>query len=231
VKTAGPPPGSVIARIQIPAVGLDQYVVEGTTTGDLEKGPGHIIGTAVPGQAGNVAIAGHRTTFGAPFSRLNQLHRGQTITLTTTTDEELIYSISQLPRVMSSGQVGQLSDFGDDRLTLSTSSPKYFSSGRLVVVAVLSRPSAQAGGSTTATPTPAVGPAPGRLSGTLTASWNPTRLLFVALIAALLILLGMAYRRPARGRRLRTFLVLGPIWIAGLYLLFAALTYVFPATQ
>lgn len=231
-RASTPPPGSVIGRIQIPALHVDQYVVEGTTTGDLEKGPGHIVGTAVPGQAGNVAIAGHRATFGAPFSRLNELHPGQTITLTTTTGEELIYSISQSSRAVPAGNRSIFSDLGDDRLTLTTSDPKYFPSQGLVVVAVLQQPSAAAQPSgTAARPGPVVGPPPGRLIGTQTASWNPIRLLIVALIAALLALLGLAYRRPARQRRLRTILILGPIWIAGLYLLFAALTYVFPATQ
>ncbi len=227
------PSGSVMARIQIPALHLDQYVVEGTSAGDLEEGPGHIVGTAVPGQAGNVAIAAHRTTFGAPFSRLSELHRGETITLTTTTGEELTYSVSQLPKTVSADNRSIFSDLGDNRLTLTTSNPKYFSDGGLVVVAVLHQRStpAQSGGGATGAPSPLVGPAPGPLTGTQTASWNPIRLLLVALIAALLVLLGLAYRRPASKRRLRTILVLGPIWIAGLYLLFAALTYVFPATQ
>jgi hypothetical protein len=66
---AGPPEGSVMARLRIPAIGVDQFVVEGTATGDLEKGPGHYMGTAVPGQAGNVAVAGHRTTFGPSSTR------------------------------------------------------------------------------------------------------------------------------------------------------------------
>ena len=64
-----------MAELQIPAIGVDQYVVVGTSETDLSKGPGHYVGSAMPGQAGNVAIAGHRTTHGAPFNRIGQLVR------------------------------------------------------------------------------------------------------------------------------------------------------------
>ena len=72
-----------MAKLQIPAIGLDEIVVSGTAESDLAKGPGHYVGTAAPGQAGNVAIAGHRTTNGAPFNRLGQLAIGDKIFLTT----------------------------------------------------------------------------------------------------------------------------------------------------
>ena len=58
-KIADPPQGTVMAQIQIPKIDLSQYVVSGTDEDDLAKGPGHYLGTAMPGQAGNVAIAGH----------------------------------------------------------------------------------------------------------------------------------------------------------------------------
>ena len=73
----GPPDGSAVARLQVPAIGIDQIVVMGTAPADLAKGPGHYVGTAMPGQAGNVAIAGHRTTNGAPFNRLGQIDQGR----------------------------------------------------------------------------------------------------------------------------------------------------------
>src|SRR6202043_1570314 len=83
-RLSSPGNGTVVAEIQIPAIGVNQYVVEGTTESDLSKGPGHYIGTAMPGQAGNVAIAGHRTTNGAPFNRLDELKLGGPIDITTT---------------------------------------------------------------------------------------------------------------------------------------------------
>ena len=90
--------GSVVARIQIPKIGVDQYVVEGTTESDLAKGPGHYVGTAMPGQAGNVAIAGHRTTHGAPFNRLGQLAPGDSIVVTSTSGQNLTYVVTGPPR-------------------------------------------------------------------------------------------------------------------------------------
>jgi len=220
------PAGSVIARIQIPAISLNQYVVEGATTGDLEKGPGHYTGTAVPGQAGNVAIAAHRTTFGAPFGRLNDLRPGELILLTTTAGEKLGYSVFQTPKFVSPTDKAFLDDFGDNRLTLTTSNPKYSAVQRLVIVARLVQPSANA----TTTPVPPTGPPPRPIAAVQTAGWNLNQLPLVVLIAALLVLLGLAYRRPSKDRRLLTVLILGPIWIAGLYLLFQALTNVLPST-
>ena len=58
-------------------------VVEGTNTPDLRKGPGHYTGTPLPGQAGNAAIAGHRTTYGHPFYNLDSVKVGDPIVLTT----------------------------------------------------------------------------------------------------------------------------------------------------
>src|SRR5439155_10493637 len=62
-----PPAGDAVASISIPRTGVSQYVVEGVGVGDLRKGPGHYPGTSLPGEEGNAAIAGHRTTYGAPF--------------------------------------------------------------------------------------------------------------------------------------------------------------------
>ncbi len=225
-RVVGPAAGSVIAQITIPAIGLSQYVVQGTSGADLEKGPGHYRGTAVPGQAGNVAIAGHRTTFGAPFGRLNELHPGESVVITTTRGEELTYVVSRTPTLVAPSDTAILDDAGDDRLTLSTSNPKYSAAQRLVVVAMLEQPSSNS----TTTPPPPAGPPPGPLSDTQTSSWNWHDAPLAVLIGALLVLLGLAYRRPSRGRRLLTVLILGPIWIAGLALLFVAVTSVLPST-
>jgi sortase A len=220
------PAGSVIARIQIPAIAVNQYVVEGATAGDLEKGPGHYTGTAVPGQAGNVAIAAHRTTFGAPFGRLDDLRPGQLIFLTTTAGQKLVYSVFQTQRLVSPTDTSFLADFGDNRLTLTTSNPKYSAVQRLVLVARLEQPSTNA----TAAALPSPGPPPGPVPSDQTAGWNLNQLPLALLIAALLVLLALAYRRPSKDRRLLSVLILGPIWIAGLYLLFLAFTTVLPAT-
>ena len=77
------PRASPIGDIRIPVIGINQVVVEGTNTPDLRKGPGHYIGTPLPGQSGNAAIAGHRTTYGHPFYNLDSVKVGDPIVLTT----------------------------------------------------------------------------------------------------------------------------------------------------
>jgi len=75
--------GDALTRIKIPALGVDTVVVEGTTESALKAGAGHYPGTALPCELGNMAIAGHRTTYGKPFANIDQLKPGDTITLET----------------------------------------------------------------------------------------------------------------------------------------------------
>ncbi len=77
---ASPADGAVLAQMQIPRLGMSVMVVEGANDGDLRRAAGHIPGTALPGQNGNVAIAGHRDTF---FRPLRRLHPGDAIVLRT----------------------------------------------------------------------------------------------------------------------------------------------------
>ena len=84
--TVAPPPtvpdfaaGDVMARIEIPTIGLDAKVVSGVAPDDLKQGPGHYPDTPMPGQFGNSAIAGHRTTYGQPFYRLDEVQPGDEI--------------------------------------------------------------------------------------------------------------------------------------------------------
>jgi sortase A len=218
-----PPEGSVVGHLQIPAIGVDQYVVEGTTEGDLAKGPGHYIGTAMPGQSGNVAIAGHRTTYGAPFNELNELKVDDRIVLTTDTGSVLTYVVSQAPVAVSPGDVAVLNSFDDNRLTLTTCNPRFSASQRLVVVALLSEP--QAVSSTTV----AVSHQTLRIV-TGTTGWNFDYLPEAAGALVLLFLLGLynGWARRVFGR-LGRLLVLTPIWVGGLFLLFVALTQLLPA--
>jgi len=75
--------GDALTRIKIPAIGVDTVVVEGTTETALRAGAGHYASTAMPCENGNMAIAGHRTTYGKPFANIDQLRPGDTITLET----------------------------------------------------------------------------------------------------------------------------------------------------
>src|SRR3954465_9261331 len=92
------PIGSGIAVLRIPRFGKGYHmvVVEGTGYEDLKKGPGHYPGTALPGQVGNFAVAGHRTTYLAPFNKIDVLRRGDAIVLETKS-KWLVYRLQDVP--------------------------------------------------------------------------------------------------------------------------------------
>lgn len=127
--------GNPTARIRIPKIGVDKIVVEGVSLTDLKQGPGHFPGTPLPGQEGNAAIAGHRTTYGAPFNRIDELEPGDEI-IVQTTQGSFTY-LMQEQRIVSPGQVEVLEDKGDNRLTLTACHPKFSARERIVVVAQL----------------------------------------------------------------------------------------------
>lgn len=131
-----PPPGGALDHLVIPAIGVDRYVVEGVQEQDLQMGPGHYPGTPLPGHAGNVAIAGHRTTYGAPFFRLNDLHKGDLIYLTDLSGTTWVYSVER-QWVVSPSDVGVIDPTRGDDLTLTTCNPRFWATTRLVVRAVL----------------------------------------------------------------------------------------------
>ena len=123
-------PGDPMALIVIPKIGVDNIVVEGVSLSNLKKGPGHYPDSPVPGQKGNAAIAGHRTTYGAPFNRLDELTPGDEI-LVTTVQGRFRYIVSDEDgdgngnQIVLPSQVEVLQDFGDNRLTLTACHPKY----------------------------------------------------------------------------------------------------------
>jgi sortase A len=80
---AAPPEGEALGKIEIPRISLSAFVIEGVGDGDLHNGPGHYPGTPLPGQEGNAAIAGHRTTYGAPFASLDEVKPLDEIKITT----------------------------------------------------------------------------------------------------------------------------------------------------
>ena len=130
------PPGGALEHLVIPVIGVDRYVVQGVAEADLQMGPGHYPGTSLPGQAGNVAIAGHRTTFGAPFFRLNEVHSGDLVYLTDTLGTTWVYGvISQ--SVVAPSDVAVLDPTRTPELTLTTCNPRFEATSRLVVRAVL----------------------------------------------------------------------------------------------
>jgi LPXTG-site transpeptidase (sortase) family protein len=130
------PPGGALDHLVIPAIGVNRYVVEGVQEQDLQLGPGHYPGTPLPGQRGNVGIAGHRTTFGAPFFRLNELGTGDLIYLTDLSGATWVYSVRDKWVVLPS-DVAVLDPTRGADLTLTTCNPRFWATTRLVVRAVL----------------------------------------------------------------------------------------------
>jgi sortase A len=125
-----------VDHLVIPAIGVNRYVVQGVAENDLQEGPGHYPGTPLPGQRGNVAIAGHRTTFGAPFFRLNEVVPGDLIYLTDTSGTTWVYSVQRV-WVVAPTDVGVLDPAHKAELTLTTCNPRFEAISRLVVRAQL----------------------------------------------------------------------------------------------
>jgi sortase A len=127
--------GDAIARLKIPRLGADIVVVKGSDPGDLRKGPGTFDGTPLPGVGGTTAIAGHRTTYLAPFRHLDDLHPNDRITV------EMPYATFtyrvQRTRIVSPDAIKVLRDVGYDRLVLSACHPLFSAAQRIVVVSRL----------------------------------------------------------------------------------------------
>lgn len=134
------PNGDVIAQLLIPKIDLDWYVVQGVGKDDLTEGPGHFRETPMPGQLGNAAIAGHRTTHGAPFGDLDELTPGDLITVVMADGSgTFVYSVTGTVIVSPSeySAVIPTVDYTVATLTLATCHPKYTTEKRMIVQAVL----------------------------------------------------------------------------------------------
>ncbi|HEX3393731.1 MAG TPA: class E sortase [Acidimicrobiales bacterium] len=130
--------GDSLTRIKIPDIGVDVVVVEGTTPSALRAGAGHYANTSLPCDVGNVAIAGHRTTFGKPFANLDRLKPGATIELDTPVGG-CVYQVSKDPLVVSPNDLSVLDASTDRTLTLTTCHPKGSAAQRLVIKATWSK--------------------------------------------------------------------------------------------
>lgn len=127
--------GQGVARIEIPKLGLEWVVVEGVSVEALKKGPGHYPGTAYPGETGNVVISGHRTTYGAPFFRLDEVRGGDVIRLSTPA-KVFFYEVTET-KVVKPTDVSVVVASDEARLTLTTCTPRFSAAKRLIVVARL----------------------------------------------------------------------------------------------
>jgi sortase A len=128
--------GAALGHIAIRRMGIDFVVVQGADPGDLREGPGHYLGTPLPGLRGTVAIAGHRTTYLAPFRDLDQMRRGDLVVVTMPygrftyrTEKRQIVSPDAYDYVTATKRY--------DRLALTACHPLYSAAQRIVVFARL----------------------------------------------------------------------------------------------
>jgi sortase A len=130
--------GNPVGRILIPRLGASFVVVDGTNTSDLERGPGVYAETSFPGSNGTTAIAGHRTTFLAPFRHIDELRKGDQIELKMPY-ALLTYSVLG-SRVVAPTDVGAaVANVGYSRLVLSACTPLFSAAKRILVFARLAR--------------------------------------------------------------------------------------------
>ncbi len=141
-----------IGFMSIPRIGMtDDAIIEGAGEAQLQQGPGHYAGTSLPGEAGNAAIAGHRTTYAHPFYNLNLMQQGDLIYIQTAQglfEYEVSYS-----KIVPPSDVSVLDPSTVPELTLTTCNPRYSATSRLVVVALLEKGVTSSSFVSTTTPT------------------------------------------------------------------------------
>ena len=130
--------GHALGRLRIPRIGLNAVFVQGTRWGpDLSQGPGHYAQTSLPGVGRTMAIAAHRTTFGAWFRHIDSLKDGDRVSL------RLPYATFHYRafkhKIVKSGDWSIIRDRGFDTLVLSACHPLYSASHRWIVFAALVR--------------------------------------------------------------------------------------------
>ena len=129
-------PNKALALLEVPTAGIADVIVEGVSVSALRHGPGHVPRTALPGEPGNSAIAGHRTTYGAPFADLDRVRIGDEATVTTLKGK-FVYEVIDT-KIIKPNQTDILRPVKNKTLlTLITCNPRYSTSQRLIVVAEL----------------------------------------------------------------------------------------------
>jgi sortase A len=126
-------PGDPVARLRIPALGVNEIIVNGTDTRSLKKGPGRYLKSAVPGEGELVYVAGHRTTYGAPFSRIDRLKKGDRVLV------QLPYATFEYRitghRIVEDTETSVLDSRGYEQLALQACHPRFFASHRYIAYA------------------------------------------------------------------------------------------------
>jgi sortase A len=224
---SAPNDGSPVGFLRIAKIGLDKVIVQGTSTTDLRQGPGHYPGTPLPGEQGNAAIAGHRTTYGAPFYNLDELARGDPIVVTTVQGTFNYKVTSTL--IVSPGDTSVVDNTATPELTLTTCNPRFSASQRLVVHAVLVGSPAPAAHPPKAAPHSESAATTNDLAGGQ-GDWTPA--LEQGLLSALVItaVFLVARRRRSRPQRWIVYGVGGAVSLVVLFFFFGAVSPLLPAS-
>jgi sortase A len=128
-------PGDPVGRLRIPRIGLNMVVVQGTDESDLQRGPGHYIPSALPGDGHLVYVAGHRTTFLAPFAHIDRLRTGDRVQFSLPYGT-YTYRVTR-HYVVSKSDLAVLRDHGTELLRLQACHPRFFATHRYIVDAKL----------------------------------------------------------------------------------------------
>ncbi|HLN42030.1 MAG TPA: class E sortase [Acidimicrobiales bacterium] len=225
-NTTAPNDGNPVGVLHIGKLGLDKVIVQGTSENDLRQGPGHYPGTPLPGEAGNAAIAGHRTTYGAPFYNLDELHSGDLIGITTV-QGSFTYSVTGT-LVVSPSDTAVVANTTEAELTLTTCNPRFSASQRLVVHARLITAPAPTlrppkAGSRRASGT-------NDLAGNPGGDWVPTLELGLLSTIVIIAVFVVARRQRGRARRWAVYSVGGACSLVALFFFFAAVSPLLPAS-
>jgi sortase A len=129
--------GDALGKLLIPSIGVSEYVVEGTDADNLRKGPGHYPDTPLPGQHGTSAIAGHRTTYGAPFRKLDKLKKGDRIVVELPYGT-FVYRVDRT-QIVDDSALWVTRKVGHDQLVLTACHPLYSAAQRIVAFARLTQ--------------------------------------------------------------------------------------------
>ncbi len=246
VPISPPTEGGPVGLIQIPKIQLDKVIVQGTGTSDLQQGPGHFPNTPLPGEKGNVAIAGHRTTYGAPFFNLNELAPGDPIIITTvqgTFTYNVVRTLVVSPAntsVAGPTQITAVAPSSGAMLTLTTCNPRFSASTRLVVQARLTTTPAPTPAPTPALPTtPTSGIKPSHKTKTVSSnsglgdqqgSWPPALWWGLAVLFSMLVGWRTAQRVATRSQRWIVYSVSGVAGLVLLFFFFGAVSPLLPAS-
>ena len=226
---AAPAPGQPVGIISIPKIAVQMVVVEGTDAEQLRSGPGHYPGTPLPGEQGNVAIAGHRTTYLHPFYDLNELGPGDDVNVLTV-QGLFVYEVTTSQAVAPT-DVAVVAPTPTPMLTLTTCNPRYSASQRLVVQAKLVRDVLTTPGKQPAS-TAGAGHTPAAVVGAdapVHGSWL-WAIVWGLVVAALAVAVWALVLRTTGGRRIAIAVGGTLAWLVVVYLFFSALAPLLPAS-